>query len=126
MSAWELLAGCTSRFLWGINLGGVILGLLVAPRRALRAARGALGQRTLYAAGIPYNELLELTVGEVQARLRVPSHGRAEQPPRLHRRATGQVAHQERALLPLPMRPVLARLITATNRLLGGRARRVD
>jgi hypothetical protein len=126
MSAWELLAGCTSRFLWGINLGGLILGLLVAPRRVLRAARGVLGQRTLYAAGIPYNELLELTVGEVRARLRVPSHGRAEQPPRLHRRVAGPVAHQERALLPLPMRPVLARLITATNRLLGGRARRVD
>ena len=125
IGAWELMAGCTSLFLWCINLGGVILGFLVAPRRVLRAARGALGQRTLYVAKIPYNDLLQLTVGEVRARLRVPLHGGAEQPPRLHRRAPGQVGHPERALLTLPMRPVLARLITATNRLLGGKAHRI-
>ncbi len=123
IGAWELMGGCPSLFLWVINVGAVALGLLIAPRRVLRAVRTAMGQRTLYVAKIPYGEVLQLTVGEVRARLRAPSQGLAAGPPRLHRRAPEQTPPQERVFFPLVIRPIATPLIAVTNRLFGGTPR---
>lgn len=87
IGAFELVAGCDSLFLWWINGSAVLLGLVLAPVRVLRAARRAIGQRTLYRGAEPYESVLGLTVGELRESLRLPPDGAADRPPRLHRRA---------------------------------------
>jgi hypothetical protein len=75
IGAWELVAGCNTPFLVAINATAAVLGMLLAPRRVVRAARAARGQRTLYVKGTPYEELLSLSVTELRERLGVPAGG---------------------------------------------------
>jgi hypothetical protein len=75
IGAWELVAGCNTPFLVAINATAAVLGMLLAPRRVVRAALAARGQRTLYVRGAPYDELLSLSVAELRERLGVPAGG---------------------------------------------------
>lgn len=67
ISAWELGAGCKDFYAaWVLNLGGLFGGLLVSPRRIVRAFARGLASRSLY--GLPLEELLELPVGQARGR----------------------------------------------------------
>ena len=72
IGAWELGAGCGHYWAaWTLNFGAASLGLLIAPRRTLRAfRRGRRGRRTLYHDPAGFSEsLLELTVGDLRRAL---------------------------------------------------------
>jgi hypothetical protein len=69
IGAWELRAGCNTFIAYFLNAGGVIIGLLISPRRVWRAFRAAKDQRTLYYDSMPYDRLLQMTVGEIRTRL---------------------------------------------------------
>ena len=118
IGAWELVAGCTSLFLWWINASAVGVGLLLSPTRVVRAGIDAVGQRSLYRHGVPYASLLEMTVGQLRAELGMPAHGQADRPGRLHRRA-GTEAPPVRSL-PGPVRRVLRWLAAGFNPIFGG------
>ena len=88
-STWELSGGINSLFLWCFKLSAIAIGLVIAPRRVLQAARAARGCRTLYRDPIGYAAILAMTLGELRARLGVPPDGQARRAARLHRRAPG-------------------------------------
>ena len=69
IGAWELRAGCRSFIAYFLNASGVVIGLFLSPRRVWRAFRAAEGQCTLYYDPVPYDQLLQMTVGEVRSRL---------------------------------------------------------
>jgi hypothetical protein len=119
IGAWELVAGCNSLFLWWINLSAVGVGLLLGPGRTLRAALRAAGQRTLYRDPLAYESLLEMSVPELRARLRMPPGGQADRPPRLHRRAPGNASDPQFSL-PGPLRRVLRLVSGVVNPAFGG------
>jgi hypothetical protein len=77
IGAWELRAGCNSFITYYLNGGGVLIGLFLSPPRVLRAFRAAKGQRTLYRDPASYEQLLQMSVGEVRKRLGIPSQGLA-------------------------------------------------
>ncbi|WP_437676238.1 hypothetical protein [Sorangium sp. So ce131] len=70
IAAWEVGAGCKDFIAaWQINLGGLVAGLLAAPRRTARAFfRGRRGE-SLY--GRPFEALLDRTVGELRREIGV-------------------------------------------------------
>lgn len=86
-SAWELVGGINTWLLWLFKLSAITFGLLLAPRRVIRALRRARGQRTLYKKPPPYDALLEMNLGELRATLGVAPEGQADEPARLHPRA---------------------------------------
>lgn len=68
ISAWEIGAGCRDFYAaWVLNLGGLAAGLVVAPRRIVRAFARGLASQSLY--GRDLEELLELPVGPTRAQL---------------------------------------------------------
>ena len=70
ISAWEIAAGCKGYVAaWQLNLGGVFAGLLVAPRRTLRAFLRGRHSRSLY--GEDLEALLDSKVAELQSRMGV-------------------------------------------------------
>jgi hypothetical protein len=80
ISVWELRAGgrSLSRFgfvVYWLDGSGVVLGLLMSPRRIWQAFRAARGQRTLFPETEPYDALLETTVGSLRRRLGIPEEG---------------------------------------------------
>jgi hypothetical protein len=67
ISAWEIAAGCKGFVAaWQLNLGGMFGGLLIAPRRTLRAFLRGRHSRTVY--GDDLEALLQSNVGELRAR----------------------------------------------------------
>lgn len=71
ISAWEIGAGCRDFYAaWALNLGGLVAGLLVAPRRIARAFARGLASQSLY--GQAFDGLLELPVGATSARFVAP------------------------------------------------------
>lgn len=69
IGAWELGAGCGRHWpAWVLNFGAVAVGLLLAPRRVVRAFVRGRRSGTLYA-GEFAEELLDRTVGELRASL---------------------------------------------------------
>jgi hypothetical protein len=118
IGAWELVAGCTSFFLWWINTSAVGVGLLLSSTRVLRAGMKALGQRSLYRHGVDYAALLQMTVGQLRADLGMPEWGQADRPPRLHRRAP--TATPAPRSLPGPVRRMLRILAGGVNPMFGG------
>jgi hypothetical protein len=91
---WELRAGCTTPFLWLINLMAVGLGLVIAPRRLWRAWRAAKGARSLYLDGQPAAAYLSRSIDEVRRAHGVPAEGVAD--PRA-RRLHGKAPRREPA-----------------------------
>ena len=75
IAAWELRAGCRTLVVYWLDLSGVVIGLLISPARVWRAFRAARGQRALYRDAALRESAIEMTVGEVRARLRIPAGG---------------------------------------------------
>lgn len=73
ISAWEIAAGCGRHGVaWGINLMGLVAGLLSAPRRTTRAFWRGSRSTALYTT-LSFDEVIDRPVDEVRARLRVPA-----------------------------------------------------
>jgi hypothetical protein len=69
IAAWELASGCRAYVAaWVLDLASIPLGLVIAPRRLLRAWRRGRRSRNLYA-GEFEEALLDRTVGELRAEL---------------------------------------------------------
>lgn len=69
IGAWELGAGCTTATLWIINTSAALIGLVLAPKRTLRAFRSGRTARSLYKQNVTYADLLHITVGELRQRM---------------------------------------------------------
>jgi hypothetical protein len=87
IGAWELRAGCTTAMLWVINGVAAILGLVIAPKDAWLAFLAGREARSLYRMNVSYAAVLDLTVGELRARIGVPQDGIARGAARLPQRA---------------------------------------
>ena len=74
-AAWELRAGCRTLDVYCLDIAGVIIGLFMSPARVWRAFVRAKGHRTLYRDSVMLESVLQMTVGEVRARLGIPSGG---------------------------------------------------
>jgi len=71
----------------GLYVGGIVasaalLGLLLAPRRALAAFRAP--GKTLWERDVDYERLLDMTVGELRQLMGLPAEGLATHPRGLH------------------------------------------
>ena len=88
LSAWELRAArALGLYVSAIVLGGALLGAFRAPLRTLAAFRAGKAARFLYRgedSDADYDALLNLTVGQLRALLRVPEDGVATHPAKLH------------------------------------------
>ena len=92
ISAWELRRGLGNVGLYvsGLVVGLALLGLVIAPRRTVRAWKLAgRDRRSLFASPIPYDDLLKMQVGELRRHLDLPPEGIAGAPRKLHARAPG-------------------------------------
>jgi hypothetical protein len=71
ISAWEVAAGCGNYWAaWGLNLSGLFAGFFVAPSRVVAAFFRGRQTTTLYHQVAAFEPgLLDLTVGELRARL---------------------------------------------------------
>lgn len=89
VSAWELRRGLRGLDLYvsALVTGLALLGLVVAPRRTLRAWRLSGRGRSLFDDPTPYEQLLTMSVGELRGTLDIPIDGLAIRPRRLHARA---------------------------------------
>jgi hypothetical protein len=87
ISAWELRGGMRALGLYtgSIVLSIALLGLLVAPLRTLRAFLAGGRAHSLFKLDdVPYEALLELSIGELRARLALPPDGLNTRPRRLY------------------------------------------
>ncbi len=75
IGAWELRAGCKTLVVYWLDLSGVAIGMLLAPRRVWRAFRAAKGCRTLYRNPDLCESLLQMTLAEARAQLAIPTRG---------------------------------------------------
>jgi ubiquinone biosynthesis protein Coq4 len=71
IGAWELGAGAGHWFVLLNNVGALFLGVL-APRRTLAAFRRGRAARSLYNDDMEYEELLDMPLDALRARLGVP------------------------------------------------------
>src|SRR5688500_12571422 len=72
IGAWELASGCGRHDpAWVRSLGAFAIGMLLAPRRTLRAFQRGRRSRNLYAARELDESLLTRTVGDLRAELRL-------------------------------------------------------
>jgi hypothetical protein len=77
ISAFELRAGCKGVLVFTLCIGAVGLGLIIAPRRILRAWKLARGKRTLYRTTIPYDDLLAMSIEQLRQHQGIPAQGLA-------------------------------------------------
>jgi hypothetical protein len=86
ISAWEARRGLRSLGLYvgGIVVSGALLGITMAPRRALAAWRESGSGTSLFDSDASYDSLMELSVGALRERLGLPRDGLARGPRRLH------------------------------------------
>ena len=77
VAAWECRAGLRPLGLYtgAIVLSIALLGLLIAPRRTVRAWRASRGRSLFHVSEYSYADLLLLTVGELRALVRLPASG---------------------------------------------------
>ena len=69
IGAWELAGGCGRHWpAWGFKLAATALGVLIAPRRTVRAFRRGRRCRNLFSGRFD-PALLDLTVGQLRVRL---------------------------------------------------------
>lgn len=74
---WELRAGCRTFIVYWLNAMATLIGFVIAPGRVVAAYRAARGAHALYRQGLSYEAVLEMTIGELRARLGVPEEGLA-------------------------------------------------
>ncbi len=79
ISVFELRGGGANGMVTGLCVAGILYGLVLAPRRIVRAWRRCASTRSLYGAAVPYEVLLAMTVGELRAALGIPPDGLGEQ-----------------------------------------------
>lgn len=66
IAAWELAAGCGRYWVaWMLNVGALGVGLVIAPRRTLRAFARGRRSKTLYHRAFG-DDLLAMTVGDLR------------------------------------------------------------
>jgi hypothetical protein len=71
ISAWELGAGCGRHYAaWVLNLSGLGIGMVIAPRRTLRAFARGRRSKSLYDR-TSSDDLLELDVHDLRVQLRL-------------------------------------------------------
>lgn len=91
MGAWELRRGIRPLGLYtgSIVTAAVLMGLIVAPRRVLRAwqASGGAGGSLFHERTRSYGEILSLSLGELRELLKIPADGLAQARRGLHSRA---------------------------------------
>ena len=92
ISAWEARRGlgALGAYVGGIVASGALMGLLLAPRRAVRAWRNSSATDSLFPFtkdddfAARYEALLAMTVGELRRKLGVPENGLVRGPQGLH------------------------------------------
>jgi hypothetical protein len=86
ISAWELRRGLRGlgAYVGSIVVAGAVAGLILAPRRTVRAWRASRPRGSLFQTTCGYDELVNMSVGELRRALGVPEDGVAEEPRRLH------------------------------------------
>ena len=75
ISAYELRGGCGSLMIFILCMGDIMIGMFVAPGRIWKAWQQADGTRNLYYTTIPYEELQEMSVGDLRQQLGLPRAG---------------------------------------------------
>lgn len=76
IGAWEVGAGLGGLWVaWLICVPFLVAGLMVVPRRTLRAYRAGRRCRSLFADDEPYEALVALTVAELRRRIGLPPEG---------------------------------------------------
>jgi hypothetical protein len=90
ISAWETGAGLDGVIAaWALSFPVFLGGLIRHPRRAFRAYRQGHRSRSLFIEKLVYEDVLEMTVGELRSRLGVDQTGAADRPAGLNLRALG-------------------------------------
>lgn len=89
ISAWELRGGLRGLGLYvgSIVVAGATMGLLLAPKRTLRAFLAGKTARSLWTQDVEYEALLNLDVHQLRERTGVPLRGVSELPRKLHKNA---------------------------------------
>jgi hypothetical protein len=89
ISVWQARRGllAAGMYVTGIVLVNVALGVVLAPRRTLRALRESTPGISLFGASVDYDSLLELSVGELREMLAIPPQGLAKRPRDRHAHA---------------------------------------
>jgi hypothetical protein len=81
ISAWEVGAGLGGLWVaWLICVPFFLAGLMIDPRRTLRAHHAGRDCRSLFVDTAPYEELLSMTVGELRERIGLPPGGLRSRP----------------------------------------------
>ena len=75
ISAYELRGGCGSLMIFILCVGAIFFGGFVAPRRIWKAWRECRGARNLYRTEIPYESLLDMSIGDLRQHLGLPRNG---------------------------------------------------
>ncbi|APR83482.1 Hypothetical protein A7982_08831 [Minicystis rosea] len=93
ISLWELRRGLSALGLYvgGIVASGALMGVFASPRRAWAAFSASGSTPSLFDPNVDYDALLDMTVGELRARLAVPAEGLAREPRGLHAYAPRRV-----------------------------------
>jgi hypothetical protein len=72
IAAWEVASGCRDHYVaWLLDLGAMLVGLVIAPKRTFRAFVRGRRSRNLYNGDFTPT-LLESTVGELREKLDIP------------------------------------------------------
>ena len=71
IGAWEVASGCADHYpAWVLNFGAIAIGLLIAPRKTIRAFRRGWRKPNLYRREFD-ESLLTRTVGDLRAELEI-------------------------------------------------------
>jgi ubiquinone biosynthesis protein Coq4 len=77
ISAYELRGGCGSAMIFILCVGAIFLAAFVAPTRIWKAWRNSRSAQNLYRTDIPYESLLDMTIGDLRQHLGLPRNGLA-------------------------------------------------
>ena len=75
ISAWEIRAGTPTWMIFALAASAVVLGLLIAPLRTLRAFHRGRTGRSIYRSGVAIDAWLDLDLRMFRTRLGIPPGG---------------------------------------------------